>query len=98
MKRLFKNLEPVDIILVADKRAKATIPYLIMYDNKWNMICMVCGGIVGSFKSKGELYEAAKECVIDIIPRQIAINMANTQLGGRFGYPIVTHDNGAYVD
>ena len=68
------------------------------FDNKWNMICMVCGGIVGSFKSKGELYEAAKECVIDIIPRQIAINMANTQLGGRFGYPIVTHDNGAYVD
>lgn len=98
MKERFQNLEPGDIILVADKRAKVTIPYLIMYNDRWNLICLACGGITASFKSKGELYEAAKECVIDIIPRQIAINMMNAQLGGRFKYPIVAHDNGAYVN
>lgn len=97
MKERFKNLEPGDILLVTDERARTTIPYLTMYDNRWNLICLACGGITGKFKSKGELYEAVKECVIDIIPRQIAINMANTQLGGRFKYPIVAHDNGAYV-
>lgn len=97
MKERFQNLEPGDILFVTEERAKTTIPYLIMYDNRWNLICLACGGITGSFKSKEELYEAVKECVIDIIPRQIATNMMNAQLRGRFKYPIVAHDNGTYV-
>ena len=54
MKERFQNLEPGDILFVTEEGAKTTIPYLIMYDNRWNLICLACGGITGSFNSKEE--------------------------------------------
>lgn len=98
MKERFQNLEPGDILLTTCEEERQTIPYLVVYDGNWNLICLSCGEIVGSLKSRDELYEAIGEYVIDIITRQMAINRVNAQLGGRFKYPIVAHDNVIYVN
>lgn len=97
MKERFQNLEPGDIILTTWEDTKQTVPYLVMYDGTWNLICLSSGEFMCSLKSKKSLCELVGEYVIDIVPRQIAINRANAQLGGRFKYPIMARDNLCYV-